>query len=1022
MPAATLAAPDPAEPAPGPWLGLTVAPQHAAALEDSPAPLVVRVPVRWSDVEREPGRYDWSRIEPVVSRFSAAGHRVALSLRGSNSLYLGPGEAPTALRGESLEAWVGFARDAARRFAGRVEVLELGDAETIEDPKDYAFLLKSAALGIRAETPAGGPVMRIAQAPVSVTALEFQVALWEEDVAAYIDVLPVTLESELQIDPLAGQLARLLTERVRHPPAPEIWALVDPAGIRGPSLALAALSAGADAALVGTTRTDDPVADWVAGARAALAGGYAPAPLGTTRFVDAEGRSRDDGRVLARFFNPDGFSTILFYELPGEVADAPTDRLVVAAPALSAVTLLDPATGETLPIGSAPVERPLRGRSIRVNRGRLPLAVTFRQPSGPAGFEVPLEAVETTRSRELTAEEIIARHQAASKLQQDRLERFTAQGRIDLRFRLAQGGGTVIFSIEANYFWERGGALEWEETGYYLNGNKVTWKKIPDLPLIQPEKVLSLPLDLTLDRTYAYRLIGRERVAGREAYVLAFEPVDPDTGRSLYRGRLWVDTASFVLLRTSLTQTELEAPVLSNEERNDYGELIDAEGRSYRLITRVNGQQTWNVAGNNFIVLREINLDGFDVNPPRERFDEKRERAYASEHKMMRSTDSGARYLERQPDGTRTVKKIVHAYLFAAAGAVKDSSTGGVQPLAGVNYFNYDLGGSDIQVNAFFAGVFGVFTGSKPDLIGRRGDGTLDFQFQALMFEDKFFREAQEVVVERVESRGQSLNFQLGFPLGEFFKFDLFGGGGYREFGDNDEARAAREAISSNPGNPWLLDYRLPSDHLISEAGVRAQFNRRGWTIGGNVAGFHRSEWEPWGLFDVLTGQPLACDPASGTCSPTTPEPLFDSYTRWRVGGFKEWFLPKFQTIQISANYLDGKDLDRFSRYRFSFLGGASLAGFSGSGVRFDQGIVGNLEYGFNLFEAVQFELSVEAARVEDLTSGSGDQRFTGLGFSGNFVGPWTTVIQLSFGYALQSDIPALEGEQEFLVLVLKLF
>ena len=51
-----------------------------------------------------------------------------------------------------------------------------------------------------------------------------------------------------------------------------------------------------------------------------------------------------------------------------------------------------------------------------------------------------------------------------------------------------------------------------------------------------------------------------------------------------------------------------------------------------------------------------------------------------------------------------------------------------------------------------------------------------------------------------------------------------------------------------------------------------------------------------------------------------------------------------------------------------------------------------------------------------------GTQAHTGFGIGGNLLGPWKTVISLSYGHALQSDIPDLEGQNEFLLLVLKLF
>jgi len=110
------------------------------------------------------------------------------------------------------------------------------------------------------------------------------------------------------------------------------------------------------------------------------------------------------------------------------------------------------------------------------------------------------------------------------KVQDDRLSRWIAKARADIHFKLAQGGGSIDVGIESTYFWRRGQPLEWQQTRYYVNGNRITWKKIPELPLIQPEKVVTLPVDLTFDKTYDYKLSGEDTIDGRPAYVVAFEP------------------------------------------------------------------------------------------------------------------------------------------------------------------------------------------------------------------------------------------------------------------------------------------------------------------------------------------------------------------------------------------------------------------------------------------------------------------------------------------------------------------
>ena len=156
-------------------------------------------------------------------------------------------------------------------------------------------------------------------------------------------------------------------------------------------------------------------------------------------------------------------------------------------------------------------------------------------------------------------------------------------------------------------------------------------------------------------------------------------------------------------------------------------------------------------------------------------------------------------------------------------------------------------------------------------------------------------------------------------------------------------------------------------------------------------------------------------------------EPAHESFALWDLTAFKEWYLPKFQKARFEVDAMGGRDLDRFSRYAFSFFGATRLNGFSGTGVRFDRGLIARAGYSFNLFGAIRFDLALERARVEDKGPEAKGldavrQNFTGAGISGNIIGPWKTVIAGSYGRAMQSDIPDLKGKQEFMVTVLKLF
>jgi hypothetical protein len=1023
--AAGSAASDPAE---IPRLGYLLDPLQVTELprvDDDLTPVapVVRIEARWETVEPVEGAYDWTALAPVVDALERAGYRIVLALTDSHPRYLPDGGAPSPFAGDSLEAWLGFVRGAARTFGGRVDVFELGRGPVSADDEGAdiaALVLKQATLAVRAELGARGAEARIAQGALDPDALEAQRAWWRRDLAAYIDILPVWVEAPGDLQDHASRVRAVFEASLAHPPAPTIWAYVrGGSGWEASGLAVAALTSGASTALfrLEADRLGDEQRSWTSGLQRTLAEGYGPAALGRLSLDHDDGPPPAGSGVFGRFFNQEDFTTLIVFHAPGAVGQTPA-RLVVDTSMVRDVRVLDLLTGKTRRVRNTPatVER---GRDLHVGSAPVPRAVLFQRQVATPGLELGPEDVEVESERGLTAEEIVARFQLLQRDQDDRLERWTATGRIDFHFKLAQGGSTVDVSIDSNYFWERGAQLEWEQVAYYINGNKVRWKNIPELPLIQPEKVITLPLDLTLDKSYAYRRAGDDRIDGREVYVIAFEPVAADPTRSLYRGRIWIDKESFARRKATVVQNNLSAPVLSNEEIDRFAVHEGPDGKSYWMFSSIDGQQVWNAVGRTFVVEREITFTDFEINPPRDSFEERRSAAYASNNQMLRDTDEGFRYLERQPDGERTVKQGQDtSQLFAAGGAFKDGSQDNVIPLAGVNYFNYNLWDKDIQFNVLFAGVFAFVTASKPSLGGSRVDFTVDATLNALKLEDQVFEGDTEVEEEQIEERGQSVAFRLGVPAGQFVKFNFVGGVGFRQSFDSDDGEDALEDY--NAANPEQLEFVLPEDHTQLSGSIEVEFNRRGYNLSGQVLRAHRSDWESWGLRDTNTS--MFGNIVDGAFVPTGGEPVQDGFTQWRLGAVKEWYLPKFQKIRAGIDYLNGSDLDRFSRYEFSFFGDDRLNGFSGTGVRFDEGIVGRVGYAFNLFEVIRLDAALESARVEQDATDVGEQSFSGIGLSGNFVGPWKTVININYGYALSSDIPDLEGEQEFLLLVLKLF
>lgn len=88
----------------------------------------------WRDLETEPGTYDFSRLDAYVAQARAHGARVTLVLGQTPEFHVAPGAPlPTqpefmgegATRAPDLSAWRTHVRTVARRYAGRVDALQV---------------------------------------------------------------------------------------------------------------------------------------------------------------------------------------------------------------------------------------------------------------------------------------------------------------------------------------------------------------------------------------------------------------------------------------------------------------------------------------------------------------------------------------------------------------------------------------------------------------------------------------------------------------------------------------------------------------------------------------------------------------------------------------------------------------------------------------------------------------------------------------------------------------------------------
>jgi hypothetical protein len=671
---------------------------------------------------------------------------------------------------------------------------------------------------------------------------------------------------------------------------------------------------------------------------------------------------------------------------------SPSDELVldVRDPSFRAAERILPG-GSKVQLGG--VRRTAKGLEIRLaNPEKVELLRLERAPlDSQTGVSEELTVATT---REPSVEEILRRLQASEERQRLRLRHYQARNATTLRFQAAEGVQAVEATFEGPIFVRQGETYDWAWESFLINGVRWRYQKIPELPLVQPEKAATLPLEIALTRDYRYRLLGSETLRGRPCWLVEFTPTtEPTPGRSLFRGRVWIDQELFIRVRTRALQLGLAGEVISNEETVDFfplneaGEAAEWTAEAFYLPLRTTGQQLYSILNTATIVEREVVLREVRINNPD--FEQARERVLASKLTMVRDTPQGLRYLVPQ-EGTseRIIKEgFDTSKLFALGGIFYDDSLEFPLPLAGVNYFDLAFRGKEErQLNAFFGGVLGTLNYSDPRIFGSRFDLGLEAFAFAIRTTDQLYRNGLEQPLEEVRERPLRLGLRIGHPLGSFAKLT-----GAYQLGWTSYARGEKTA----------RDFLVPEDHLTHRGTLTLQVSRQGYRAQLSTTYSQRSRWKPWGF-------------------PNNPEyePEAKDYWMWEASFAKNWYFSKFRKFGLEVYYGGGSDLDRFSKYQFGFFGGNRVHGYQIGKVRAEEAFAAHATYGFQLGGVIRLEAVADAAWATDSVAGLEREFLAGVGLQGGIVGPWQTLVTLDIGAAVKGPD---DGFTVYLV-VLKLF
>jgi hypothetical protein len=678
--------------------------------------------------------------------------------------------------------------------------------------------------------------------------------------------------------------------------------------------------------------------------------------------LDADGAPRPAREMVELEAGQDGGRFVVLFE---GSARGPVD-LEVRGPRVGIAWLRDLMNGEETIGGTARWESPPGSESASAGLGSS--RIRLQLSGGPAvvrlgrfGPTPPVVAAEEVReSRELTVEEIIARHRQVQAAQDRKIETIMADVRIDYHFRVANLNQTFDVTTTNRYF-QDGATAVYEEQEIYINGAIWRGRQPPDLPFILPERVTEVPLDLRLDQRYTYRLEGREEVEGRTAYVVAFTPLP--TEEKVYRGNVWIDAREFTKLKMDAVELNVALPVISNHITQRFAP-VEIDGSVWWLRTGVRGQMVFTALGRNVVLERELDFSGIEVNAPG--FAGAREAAFSSPHEVLQETPDGFQRLRKVKDdrGNWVVTEprradIGVSRLLVAGWAINDELEPGV-PFVGINYFNYNFRDTGTQFNVAWAGPFLNVFWSDPSLGETRTILALETRLNPLGRTNRRFVEGDgkigDVKTERVEVAQQRLSATVAYPMAVNHTLQTVAGLDYHRFRREDETDSS---------------FILPNDTMETSLTLNWVYARAGWRLDLGAQGVARSGWEPW-------GRPDGSD----------YDPDHDRYLRSSMVLNKTLYPRPLDRLGFRLALFDGQDLDRFSKFELGEFGAGRINGY-GSGIRFDRGAFLDLNYGVSLKRQVQLDFTVSHGRFLNEDDFGPDPHWaTGANVSVGFSGP----------------------------------
>jgi hypothetical protein len=581
-----------------------------------------------------------------------------------------------------------------------------------------------------------------------------------------------------------------------------------------------------------------------------------------------------------------------------------------------------------------------------------------------AASERVFTSVEVKGKIDLTVEEIVARWQQYQAAQKQKLDNYLADCFLNMHFETTNVGPGFDIAMQYKQFASRAG-VEWDQTAFFVNGVKFNNKREFPLPQLEPEKVTTKPLELKLNEKYEYKLLGTEKVDGIYCYVVGIEP--KVAGETLFSGKIWIDGTIFRQVKEYLRQRSEKSNVVANVETQNFELVADAKGNQFNLIASISAQQLLNAAGRDFVLQKTYNFSAYSINTAE--FDGALEAARKSDDPMYRETDQGLRRLKKEGDERVLIEQTDKRVRAIVGGMLYESTFNFPIPIAGFSMSDFNFKNTGAQLSLFFAGPLLVADLSKQ--YGSKFRLAADAAISGLPDNNRVYSGNTELTDETVWAWNENTGLRatwlattsLSLTASAYFSYEYYHG--------------------NSDTSPLFV---LPRNGVTLLPGLELKFAKKGYIFTATATRGQRLGWRQWGFA-------------------TQPETLHEGFTQYQADFNKTAYIGKFTRAGVDFAYAGGVDLDRFSQYLPSYFSLPRIYGFSGGTDRFDAMAIGTAHYGFNILDAVKFELAYSYARARNIFESPLFKEFDGLEANFGTAGPFGTYVQGTVSFALEGNI-----------------